>query len=183
MAVFVKCSTFNENDFSHFLDFDLTESKVRVTITGKVLDMDYATLLARSPDLSLSEIIMLDKVQKKLNLTEGEEKYLRGRKLVEGRKPNFYIALRVAQKTGQKAVYSKNKAFDKSYYLDLIEKAIKEHGFVERTDVDELLWKKLPEWMNEKQKKVKINNLLSELRRKGKIRNTGPDRKPIWVTN
>lgn len=90
---------------------------------------------------------MLDKVQKKLKLTEGEEKHLRERKLIEGRKPNFYISLKVAQKTGQKAVYSKNSAFDKAYYLDLIEKAIKEHGNVERNDVDELLWKKLPEWM------------------------------------
>jgi ATP-dependent DNA helicase RecG len=162
-------------------DFDLSESKVKVTITGKVLDIDYARLLARNKELSLDEIIMLDKVQKKMKLTEAEEKYLRERKLIEGRKPNYYISLRVAQKIGQKAVYSKNRAFDKTYYLDLIEKAIKEHGFVERNDVDELLWKKLPEWMNEKQKKVKINNLLAELRKKERIKNEGNDAKPKWV--
>jgi ATP-dependent DNA helicase RecG len=121
------------------------------------------------------------KVQKKLKLTDEEEKYLREKKLIEGRKPNFYISLRVAQKTGQKAVYSKNSAFDKTYYLDLIEKAIKEHGFVERNDVDQLLWTKLPEWMDDKQKKVKVNNRLSELRRKGRINNTGNDAKPKWV--
>ena len=34
-----------------------------------------------------------------------------------------------------------------------------------RKDIDELLWNKLPEWMNDKQK-IKINNLISELRRK-----------------
>lgn len=162
-------------------DFDLSESKVKVTITGKVLDIDYARLLAQNKELSLDELIMLDKVQKKVKLTEAEEKYLRERKLIEGRKPNYYISLRIAQKIGQKAEYSKNRAFDKKYYLDLIEKAIKEHGFVERNDVDELLWVKLPEWMNEKQKKVKINNLLAELRRKGRIRNEGNDAKPKWV--
>ena len=164
-------------------DFDLTEGKVKVTITGKVLDIDYARLLAQNKDLSLDEIMVLDKVQKKLKLTEIEEKHLREEKLIEGRKPNYYISLRVAQKTGQKAEYSKNRAFDKAYYLDLIEKAIKEHGFVERNDVDELLWTKLPEWMNEKQKKVKINNLLAELRSKGRIKNEGNDTKSKWVLN
>ena len=176
-----KMFNFQRERFFPLPDFDLSDGKVKVMITGKVLDMDYATLLARSPDLALNEIIMLDKVQKKLKLTEGEEKHLRERKLIEGRKPNFYISLKVAQKTGQKAVYSKNSAFDKAYYLDLIEKAIKEHGNVERNDVDELLWKKLPEWMDERQKKTKINNLLSELRKKGRIKNAGNDAKPKWV--
>jgi ATP-dependent DNA helicase RecG len=47
--------------------------------------------------------------------------------------------------------------------------------------VDELLWNKLPEWMDEKQKKIKITNLLAELRSIGKIRNDGSDTKPKWV--
>ncbi|MBI1767270.1 MAG: putative DNA binding domain-containing protein [Bacteroidetes bacterium] len=162
-------------------DFDLSEGRVKVTITGKILDIDYAQLLARNPDLSLDEIIMLDKVQKRMRLTDAEEKYLHEKKLIEGRKPNYYISLGVAQKIGQKAVYSKNSAFDKVYYLDLILKSIKEHGFMERNDLDQLLWTKLPEWMNEKQKKIKINNLLSELRTKRKIKNEGHDRKPKWV--
>ncbi len=176
-----KMFNFQRERFFPLPDFDLNDGKVKVIITGKVLDMDYATLLARSPDLSLDAIMMLDKVQKKLKLTEVEENYLKERKLIEGRKPNFYISLKVAQKTGQKAVYSKNRAFDKAYYLDLIEKAIKEHGNVERNDVDELLWKKLPEWMDERQKKIKINNLLAELRKKGRIKNAGNDAKPKWV--
>ncbi|MFM7854130.1 MAG: ATP-binding protein [Flammeovirgaceae bacterium] len=176
-----KMFIFQRERFFPLPDFDLREGKVKVAITGKVLDIDYARLLARNKELSLDEIIMLDKVQKKMKLNEAEEKYLRERKLIEGRKPNYYISLRVAQKTGQKAEYSKNRAFDKAYYLDLIVKAIKEHGFVERNDIDELLWVKLPEWMNDKQKKVKINNLLAELRRSGKIRNDGNDAKPKWV--
>jgi len=146
-----------------------------------VLDIDYARMLAQNPDLTLDEIVMLDKVQKKHKLTDSEEEHLKSRKLIEGRKPNFYISLKVAQRTGQKAIYTKNRAFDKSYYLDLIEKAIREHGFVERNDVDELLWKKLPDWMDDKQRKVKINNLLSELRRKNRIQNNGSDSKPKWV--
>lgn len=52
------------------------------------------------------------------------------------------------------------------------------------TEVVELLWKKLPDWMDDKQKKIKINNLLSELRKNTKIKNSGSDKKPIReVTN
>jgi len=35
--------------------------------------------------------------------------------------------------------------------------------------------------MIDKQKKVKINNLLAELRRNERIRNDGNDAKPRWV--
>jgi ATP-dependent DNA helicase RecG len=48
-------------------------------------------------------------------------------------------------------------------------------------DIDELLWKKLPEWMDDKQKKIKINNLLSELRQKKKIENKGTFKMSKWV--
>ena len=176
-----KIFNFQRERFFPMPDYDLSGGKVKVTISGKILDLEYARLLARNKDITLEEIIMLDKVQKKQTLTEFEEKHLRNKKLIEGRKPNYYIGLKVAQKIGQKASYSKNKAFDKDYYLDLIEKAIREHKSLERSDVDELLWKKLPEWMTEKQKKVKINNLLSEMRKKNRIVNQGTDTKPQWV--
>jgi ATP-dependent DNA helicase RecG len=44
-----------------------------------------------------------------------------------------------------------------------------------------LLWEKLPNWMGDKQKKIKINNLLSEMRKKNRIINVGTDTKPNWV--
>ena len=174
---------FNYQRYRYFPlpDYELGSGKVKVTITGKILDLDYAGLLARNPDFTLDEIVMLDKVQKKMILKHEEEVYLKSRNLIEGRKPNFYIALKAAQRTGQKALYTKNRAFDKTYYLDLIEKGIKEHSFMERFDVDELLWKKLPDWMDDKQKKIKINNLLSELRKKNRIQNTGSDSKAKWA--
>ncbi len=172
---------FQRKRFFPLPDYDLDFGKVKVIITGKVLDLEYAKVLARNPDLSLEEIIMLDKVQKRNRLSEFEERHLKVKKLIEGRKPNYFISLNLAQKTGQRANYSKNSAFDKSYYLDLIQKAVKEHGFLDRQDIDELLWKKLPEWMDERQKKIKINNLISELRKKGIIRNDGNDAKPKWV--
>jgi ATP-dependent DNA helicase RecG len=176
-----KIFNFQRNRFFPLPDYDLRDDKVKVKLTGKIVDLDYARVLAGNSNLLLEEIMMLDKVQKKLSLTESEEKHLKSKKLIEGRKPNFYISLQVAQTIGQKAGYSKNKAFDKVYYLDLIEKAIAEHGHLNRKDVDELLWKKLPDWMDDKQKKIKVNNLLSELRLKIRIENIGSDASPKWI--
>jgi ATP-dependent DNA helicase RecG len=177
-----KIFNFQRERFFPMPDYDLSGGKVKVTISGKILDIEYARLLARNKDLTLEEIIILDKVQKKQTLTEFEEKCLRSKKLIEGRKPNYYIGLKVVQKTGQKAAYSKNMAFEKSYYLDLIVKAVGVHGSLNRKDVDELLWKKLPDWMTDKQRKTKINHLLSELRSNNIINNeSGIDAKPLWV--
>lgn len=176
-----KIFNFQRERFFPMPDYDLSGGKVKVSISGKVLDIEYARLLARNKDLSLEEIMMLDKVQKKLHITEAEEKHLKSKRLIEGRKPNYYIGLKIAQNTGQKAAYSKNKGFDKIYYLDFIEKAIREHKSLKRSDIDDLLWNKLPEWMDDKQKKIKINNLLSELRKRKKIENIGTFKNSKWV--
>ncbi|MGV0939981.1 RNA-binding domain-containing protein [Empedobacter sp. UBA5987] len=162
-------------------DYDFSDNKVKVTIPGEILDMDYARLLAKNKDLSLEDIILLDKVQKKIAISSEEEKYLRGRKLIEGRKPNYHISLNVAKKTGLKADYTKNKAFDKQYYLDLIIKSITQHKEVTRKDIDELLWKKLPDVMTEEQKKNKVGNLITELRKSGKIINNGTAKESKWM--
>ncbi|MBB6005129.1 RNA-binding domain-containing protein [Arcicella rosea] len=163
-------------------DYHHSDSRnVVLEIYGHEIDTNYSKLLMEHKDLSLETVILLDRVQKKLPITKEASDSLRKQKLIEGRTPNYFVSASIAQATGQKAIYSKNKAFEKSYYLDLIIKSITEHGFLERSDVDELLWNKLPEWMDEKQKKIKITNLLAELRSIGKIRNEGSDTKPKWV--
>jgi ATP-dependent DNA helicase RecG len=162
-------------------DYDLSGNRVQLTLTGKVLDMDYARLLARDGGLGLQDIMALDKVQKRLLLSADDEKLLKAHGLIEGRKPNYFIARSLAQQTGQKARYSKNAAFDKQYYLDLICKAVNEHGTMARKDIDELLWNKLPDWMDDKQRKIKVGNLIAELRRAGRIVNQGSDTRPAWA--
>ncbi|MFH1007125.1 MAG: RNA-binding domain-containing protein [Candidatus Latescibacterota bacterium] len=178
-----KMFNFQRQRFFPLPDYDLSEKRVKVTIIGKVLDIEYARILARYSELSLEEIMLLDKVQKKIPLSKAEGKHLKAHKLIEGRRPNFFLSKNMSQATGQKSVYSKNKALDKAYYLDFIVKSIEVHGSLERKDVDELLWKKLPDWMEDKQKKIKINGLLSELRKLGKIKNSGSKRKSAWVVD
>ena len=162
-------------------DYDFSEGKVKVTITGKVLDLNYARMLAQNPELGLEEIVMLDKVQKRKQLLEEELKILREKGLVEGKKPNIIISAKVAQTTGQKATYRRNKAFTNQQYYDWILKGIKDHQSLSRHDIEQLLWDRLSDLYTEKQKKVKINNLISALRTSGKINNIGNDFRSKWV--
>ncbi|MCC6327896.1 MAG: putative DNA binding domain-containing protein [Acidobacteria bacterium] len=174
---------FKEQAERHFPlpEYDLSDNKVKVTIVGKVLDIDYASVLARDETLTLPEIVMLDKVQKKKRLTPAEFHHLKGIGLIEGRRPNVYISAKVAERTGQKATYAKFRAFDSSYYQDLILQALKGHGTCSRQDFDELIHDKLPDWMTERQKKTKVGNLLYGLKKRGRIENLGSDRNPAWV--
>lgn len=173
--------TFQRNRFFPMPEYDFSGGRVKVTIIGKVLDLNYARLLARIPDLSLEEIILLDKVQKRQTLLEAELRRLRQKGLVEGKKPNILIAAKIAQSTGQKAAYTRSKAFTKQQYFDWILKGINDHGSLSRADIDALLWDRLSDLYSDKQKKIKINNLISELRIQGKIKNIGSDQKSKWI--
>jgi ATP-dependent DNA helicase RecG len=150
-------------------DYDFSNNKVKVTIVGKVLDMNYATILARDKSLSLLEIEMLSRVLMHRHLSNEEIVYLRKRKLVEGRKNALYFAKSVARATRQKAEYTLNKGFDDKYYKDLIVKALTQHGKMSRPEINSLLLPKLPDAMTDQQKIYKIGNLLTALRRSDKI--------------
>lgn len=58
-------------------EYDIGNDSVQVTIIGQALDIKYAERLAKSPELSLSDIILLDKLQKNKPLTDNEAKYLK----------------------------------------------------------------------------------------------------------
>ena len=161
-------------------DYDLSKDRVAVTLIGKVLDLNYARMLASDGSLTLEEIMLLDRVQKQLPLQDHEAKRLRERNLIEGRKPNYFIAKTLAQQTGQKAEYSKNSAFEKQYYLDFICKAIDEHSEMSRGDIDRLIWDILPAWMDESKKSNRIENLLRELRKNGAIVNSRSGSESVW---
>ena len=150
-------------------DYDFSDDRVKVTIIGKVMDIDYARLLTRDKSLTLLEIEMLSRLQTHRLLTDDEIAYLRKRKLVEGRKSSLYFAKSIAKVIGQKAEYTRNKGFDDDYYKDLILKALDQHTTMSRPEIDTLLMTKLPEALTDKQKISKIGHLLTALRVAGKI--------------
>jgi ATP-dependent DNA helicase RecG len=162
-------------------EYDFSNNRVKVTVIGKVLDMDFASVLARDESLTLEEIMMLDKVQKRKTITKQEAAHLRTKKLIEGIKPNYFISANLAQKTGQKATYTKTRGFEKDKCFDYVTNFLRQHGDATRRDFDELLWDVLPDRMSDKQKKTRINHLLTELSSKKRIKNVGSKRPSRWI--
>jgi len=155
-------------------DYDLTDpGRVAVTIRGTILDESYCRLLMARTDLDLNEIILLDKVQKKVRISKEDHQRLKRKGLVEGRYPNLFVAGQVAKVTGQASRHIKARGLDQEFYRELLVELIREHGPVGRPEIDSLLLDKLPGVLTPKQKKTKIHNLLQELKRAGRIRNAG----------
>lgn len=150
-------------------DYDLSNQKVKVTITGKVIDLNYARKLAELAELSLSEIICLDKVAKHKPLLDEEVRILKQKRLIEGRKPNFHISSSVAAFTGEQTDYMKQRGIDDGYCQKMIIDYLQKFGEGTRKDFETLLLDKLPDVLDAEQKKNKIKNNLQLLRKNGEI--------------
>ena len=97
-------------------DYDLADPrKVKVVVPGKIIDPNYSRVLYSQTDLSLADVIALDRVQKRLPITDEEAKALRTLKLIEGRKPKYLVAAKIAALTDTKVEYIKNKTLDRSH--------------------------------------------------------------------
>lgn len=156
-------------------EYDLTDEKVKVTIIGKVIDEAFARILSNNLNLSLMQIMLLDKVQKHKELSVDEIKYLRRMNYIEGRKPNYFLSANVVKPTKNKKLkseYIHNRGFENDHYRNLILKYLDKFGQATREELDALLWNKLPAHLSEDEgkKKAKIKNLISSLRIDGKIK-------------
>ena len=166
------------------LDYDFSENnRVRVTIYGKVLNEKYTSLLFENKNLSLEKVMLLDRVQKKISISKEQSDILRKEHLIEGRYPNVYVSKGVSEIVDDKVSYTKKSGFDDQYYKDLVLKYIKDFGSITKKDLDELLIDKLPDSLNEDQKKGKIRYLVNEIlnKKEQKIKNIGTTRYSEWT--
>jgi len=154
--------------------------RVEVRIFGKLLDEKYTHALIARPELTLQEVMLLDRVQKRKSLTIAEIKVLRAKRLIEGRAPNLYISSTVADMTGQQAAYIRNRGFDDAHYMKMIVGFLEKFDSATRQQLDDMLLPKLPERYTEKQKHRKIGYLKTKLRERGVIYNAGSDTEPCW---
>ncbi|NDY73054.1 transcriptional regulator [Desulfobacter hydrogenophilus] len=162
-------------------DFDLSESNaVKLRIHGKIVDPAYSRMLIQKTNLPLDQILALDRVQKRLPLSDDMIKRLRRLGLIEGRKPHLHVSATVAKVTASKADYIKTRAQDDDYYCKLITDYLKKFNKASRGEIDKLLLDKLSSVLDNEQKKKKIANLLTKLRRSGKIQNKGSKKAPQW---
>jgi len=151
-------------------DYDLsTPGYVKVRIIGKVIDERYTRMLIQKTDLSLEEVIALDKVQKGKPVTDEEFKMLKRKGLIEGRRPNLFVSAKIAEATDTKAEYIKKRAFDKQHYTKMVQEYLEKFSQATRKDIDRLLLDKISDALSHKQKIKFVSNLLQEMRRQGVI--------------
>ena len=162
-----------KNRFFPLPEYELKDNRVQVTITGRVVDMAYARKLAEYPNLILEEIMLLDRVQKRKPLTDEQARHLKSLGLIEGRKPNFHISAQLAEHSGERAQYIRNKAFDDQHYKQLILEYLDKFGTAKRVDINKLLLDKLPDILTAAQKQHKVKNLLQALKHEGVIEPKG----------
>ena len=154
-------------------DYDKsTATEVVLTLPGTVIDENYSLLLLENRNMSLTDAVLLDSVQKGKRISPEAIAMLRKRKLIEGRLPHIFIAKDIAQVTDQKIEYSKHKGLDDKKCEALLLDSLKDHGSLTKPEIVHLLWDVLPDQLDDKQKEYKINNLLRKLRKEGKISNT-----------
>lgn len=162
-------------------DYDLSQpNAVKMVLYGGVVDPAYSRLLIQKTDLKLIDVLALDRVQKKFPIPDDAIVRLRKAGLIEGRKPHFYVSAIIASATATKADYIRTRAQDDEFYVKLVIDYLKQFGEANRTEINQLLIGKLSEALDPEQKESKISNLLSNMRRSGKIINTGPRKVPIW---
>lgn len=166
------------------LDYDFSErNRVRVTIYGKVLNEKYTSLLFENENLSLEKVMLLDRVQKNITISKEQSDILRKDHLIEGRYPNVYVSKGVSEMVDDKVSYTKKSGFNDQYYKDLVLKYIKDFGSITKKDLYELLMDKLPDSLNEEQKKRKIRYLVNEIlnKKEQRIKNIGTTRYSVWT--
>lgn len=162
-------------------DYDLSEENtVRITIHGGVVDPAYSRQLMREEGLSFENVLALDRVQKKLKITDETIKQLRRANLIEGRKPNFHVSATVARATSSRADYIRTRTLDDQHYKKLITDYLSKFNQASRRDIDDFLQDKLSDALDGDQKNRKIGNLLTNLRRSGIIYNAGSRAAPEW---
>jgi ATP-dependent DNA helicase RecG len=161
-------------------DYEVAGDAVVMTLYGGVVDPAYTRVLMEHGGLKLADVLALDRVQKGLEVPDEAVRVLKRKGLIEGRKPRYRVSSTVAAASGKKAAYIKTRAFDDQHYADMLVQYLREFGTASRKDVDDLLWDKLSDALDEAQKANKIGNFLSSLRRKGVILNAGSKPAPAW---
>lgn len=172
-----------KNRFFPLPDFDLSAAnKVAVTIPGRIWDENYTRMLMKNTDLELHTVVLLDKVQKGFGLNNAEIKELKSRGLIEGRKPNLYVSSIIADRSGQKADYIKQRGFKDSHYKSLILEYLDKYRSASKTDIDKLLLDILPSVLDDDQRENKVRNIIYAMSKRDKtIENQGSTRHPVWT--
>jgi ATP-dependent DNA helicase RecG len=171
-----------KNRFFPMPDFDLSDpKKVVVKIAGRIWDENYTKLLMAKTDLDLKTVVLLDRFQKSLPMSEDEIKHLKKLGLIEGRKSTLHISASMANVTGDRSDYIKLRGLKDDHYKKMILEFLEKYKTATKQDIDKLILDILPDILDESKKANKVKNLVYAMSKKDHtIVNTGTNRYPIW---
>ena len=162
-------------------DYDLTDPRrVRVRVHGKILDERFSALLTARTDLSLADVVLLDRVQKRKPLSAPGAADLRRRGLVEGNRPNLTISAKVAAATGREADFLGERDLGREHYRKLIRLFLGEFGPNPLARIEDALADRLPSGLTPEQKRAKVQNLLQGMKADGLVESVGRTRGARW---
>jgi ATP-dependent DNA helicase RecG len=163
--------TIQRDRFFPMPTYDISdENHTEVTIHGELINENYSRQLKKHPELSLDDVILLDKVQKKQPVSETEISHLRELKLVAGTASELQVAGNYIKITYQD-------------YKQMILELITQNGSATRDDIVNLIMPTLsPDEPKEKRLR-KITNIVAKLSKQKKIIiNTSiTDKYPVWI--
>lgn len=144
-----------------------TLNETVLNVYGQAIDENYSRLLMERTDLLIEQVIWLDRVQKEQPIDERQAQILKGGKLIEGRKPKYFVSALVAAATDTQVQYTLNKGLSDEYYKKMIVQHIQKFKSAPTSDLRALLADKLPGLLSDEQKRAKVKNLLTALRSHG----------------
>jgi ATP-dependent DNA helicase RecG len=151
-------------------DYDLsTADEVVLNLPGTIIDENYSLLLLENQDMSLTDAVLLDQVQKGKPINDNAIKKLRKEGLIEGRKPHLYVSKQVAKATNTQVEYTLKKGYTDEECMEWVVKGLKDHTVLRRQQINDILWTKLPAILSDEQKLKKIEYILQKMRKKNII--------------
>ena len=163
-------------------DYDeIGPGHVIMRLQGRFIDENYSRALLTHADLPWPDLLALDTIQKGGVPDEEAVRALRSKNLIEGRKPRLHVASHIASATESEVEYIHHRAFDDTYYCDLVIDYLKQFGSAKRAKINRLLETKLSDLLTPAQKRSKIDRLLKRLQSELKIRVDGNRRAAIWT--
>ena len=163
-------------------DFELKVDPptVKVCVYGREIDTAFSRALLSGMELSLEDVIALDRIQKRYALAPEIVKRLRQRGLIEGRGTSLRISATVARAAGQEVSYTVDKGLESQHYKALVVGLLK-LGPQGRPKINHLLLDKLPGAVPADKRRAYIKKLLQEMARDGAIENAGGStRAALW---
>ena len=166
--------------YSYINDFDET----RLEIYGKEIDKKFTEILINKGDMEFYKTIMLDKIQKGrgAEVDEDEARKLAKEKLIEGRRPNYILSMKVAEMLDKKADYINKKGSSPEEIAQKILKLLKTFpNGCKRRDIDVACYHMISTLKNDKQKDKMIQNILTKLKKSEAIVKIGEKSNVIWI--